>query len=147
MTEEERAWLLTELKQQERPVYDSEGVRWVKCRYCGQVVSENECWTYGGIGTVNLGECKSCGVKLPEKKISKKNDEYAKLKRMREDAADMIEKINDNRELWKIYGDIRFSRLIRELDERIEDLKNKEFYTLDAKEMRDIEEMFGEFGL
>lgn len=146
MTEAERARLLEELKQQERQVYDSEGVRWVKCRYCGQVLPANECLTYGGIGTVNLGECRSCGPVMPEKKRLK-NDEYAKLKRMRDAAVEMTEKINDNRELWNIYGNVRFSRLIRELDERLEDLKNKEFYTLDAEEMRDIEEMFGEFGL
>lgn len=46
--------------QQNTPIRDSCGIRWIKCEICGQIFQESEFTSYGGMGHVNLGVCKSC---------------------------------------------------------------------------------------
>lgn len=50
------------LEQQHTPVLDIFGSRWVKCRFCGKAKNVEECWTYGGIGQMNIGECNQCFI-------------------------------------------------------------------------------------
>ena len=46
--------------QQETPVWDSEGNRWIKCELCGKIAKDNEFSFYGGADHINLGTCKEC---------------------------------------------------------------------------------------
>lgn len=46
--------------QQEKPIKDSFGNRWVKCTLCGRIGREDEFGIYGGSHTVNLGKCNKC---------------------------------------------------------------------------------------
>lgn len=48
------------LEQQESPVIDALGKRWIKCKYCGKIARDEEFVSYGGKGQVNLGICKEC---------------------------------------------------------------------------------------
>lgn len=48
------------MNQQDRPVRDAHGMRWIRCELCGEVKEEAEFVSYGGPGHVNLGECKNC---------------------------------------------------------------------------------------
>ena len=48
------------INQQESPVMDALGNRWVLCEYCGQVKEAAEFVTFGGRGRVNLGRCEEC---------------------------------------------------------------------------------------
>lgn len=41
-------------------IRDSNGNRWVKCKFCGKIAIEKEFTTYGGIGTINIGTCYDC---------------------------------------------------------------------------------------
>lgn len=45
--------------QQETPVKDVEGNRWLKCEICGKIGKSTEFLKYGG-NTVNLGICRGC---------------------------------------------------------------------------------------
>ncbi len=49
--------------QQEKPIRDHTGRRWIKCEKCGEIKPEAEFITYGGAGRVNLGTCKACWEK------------------------------------------------------------------------------------
>lgn len=51
--------------QQETPVRDADGNRWVKCEFCGKIAMESEFNSYGGIGHVNIGTCKECSANNP----------------------------------------------------------------------------------
>lgn len=46
--------------QQETQVRDVDGNRWIKCEFCGKIAKENEFVSYGGVGHINLGNCKEC---------------------------------------------------------------------------------------
>ncbi len=46
--------------QQERPVLDALGNRWVRCEFCGEVKEVAEFVSFGGRGRVNLGRCQGC---------------------------------------------------------------------------------------
>ena len=48
------------MSQQDKPVRDEQGIRWIRCEICGEVKEEAEFASYGGLGHVNLGECKRC---------------------------------------------------------------------------------------
>lgn len=48
------------IDQQEQPVLDGMGRRWVRCEYCGQVKEEGEFVSFGGRNRVNLGRCEVC---------------------------------------------------------------------------------------
>ena len=63
--EEFKQNLETKLSQQEAPVKDAEGNRWIKCRSCGKAAKDSEFVSYGGIGHINLGICKECAAKDP----------------------------------------------------------------------------------
>lgn len=46
--------------QQETPVWDSVGNRWIKCELCGKIAKDSEFPFYGGADHINLGTCKEC---------------------------------------------------------------------------------------
>jgi hypothetical protein len=48
------------MNQQERPVLDSWGERWIRCEFCGEVKEVSEFVSFGGRGRVNLGRCQGC---------------------------------------------------------------------------------------
>lgn len=49
-----------EFTQQQTPIRDGAGNRWIKCEYCGRIDKESEFSSYGGANHVNLGTCKKC---------------------------------------------------------------------------------------
>lgn len=55
-----RLSVLAAMEQQERPVMDAAGNRWVRCEYCGEVKEVAEFVSFGGRGHVNLGRCQEC---------------------------------------------------------------------------------------
>ncbi len=61
--------LSSSLNQQETPVKDADGNRWIKCEFCGKIAVEAEFSSYGGAGHVNLGTCKECSANNPEVKV------------------------------------------------------------------------------
>lgn len=46
--------------QQETPIKDSSGRRWVQCEICHEIKEESEFSYYGGMNQVNLGKCSKC---------------------------------------------------------------------------------------
>lgn len=46
--------------QQQTPVRDGDGNRWIKCEICGLIAKEGEFPSYGGKNHVNLGLCREC---------------------------------------------------------------------------------------
>ena len=46
--------------QQETPIRDSSGRRWVQCEICHEIKEDNEFSSYGGMNHVNLGKCSKC---------------------------------------------------------------------------------------
>lgn len=57
--EEEIKQKINDPKFHDRIIYDSHGIRWVKCKKCGKIASEKEFYSYGG-ENVNLGKCYDC---------------------------------------------------------------------------------------
>lgn len=49
--------------QQEMPIRDSKGERWVKCEICGKILPSDKFVVYGGMNRVNLGTCEDCSKK------------------------------------------------------------------------------------
>ena len=47
-------------KQQDTPIRDAFGNRWIKCEFCGEIAKEEKFVSYGGAGHINLGTCKQC---------------------------------------------------------------------------------------
>ncbi|MCD8006731.1 MAG: UvrD-helicase domain-containing protein [Oscillospiraceae bacterium] len=43
-----------------KPVWDSHGDRWIKCKCCGDIKRATDFSTYGGFDGVNLGVCREC---------------------------------------------------------------------------------------
>lgn len=58
--ESRRQTVLPYIDQQERPVLDAQGERWIRCEFCGQVKEVAEFVSFGGRGRVNLGRCQEC---------------------------------------------------------------------------------------
>lgn len=58
--EEDFKRIVERLNQQEEPVRDSDGNRWIICEYCGKIAKESEFSFYGGSEHLNLGTCKEC---------------------------------------------------------------------------------------
>lgn len=58
-----RRFILEAMNQQERPVLDAAGNRWVRCEFCGEVKEVSEFVSFGGRGRVNLGRCQNCKEK------------------------------------------------------------------------------------
>ena len=52
--------ILQYMDQQERPVLDAWGERWIRCEFCGEVKEVAEFVSFGGRGRVNLGRCQEC---------------------------------------------------------------------------------------
>ena len=46
--------------QQETPIRDSSGRRWVQCEICHEIKEDSEFSSYGGMNHVNLGKCSKC---------------------------------------------------------------------------------------
>lgn len=46
--------------QQDEPIYDSSGKRWIKCEKCGKIKLAEQFCDYGGKNRVNTGECYDC---------------------------------------------------------------------------------------
>jgi hypothetical protein len=46
--------------QQDTPIRDSTGLRWVECELCGEIKDETEFSSYGGSNHANLGICSKC---------------------------------------------------------------------------------------
>ena len=46
--------------QQDTPIYDSSGERWVQCEICGEIKPLSKFWSCGGKNHINLGKCYSC---------------------------------------------------------------------------------------
>ena len=58
--ETERSLILHAINQQEQPVIDAMGKRWVRCEFCKEVKEVAEFVSFGGRGRVNLGRCQNC---------------------------------------------------------------------------------------
>lgn len=52
--------IMQQIEKQDVPARDEQGVRWVRCEYCGKIAPESDYVIYGGIGHVNLGTCRDC---------------------------------------------------------------------------------------
>ncbi len=67
------------LNQQETPVRDTYGNRWIRCEYCGKIAKESEFSSYRGAKGVhmNLGTCKECAANNPAAKPSYRSEESA----------------------------------------------------------------------
>ena len=55
--------IMSIIDQQERQARDSTGVRWIRCERCGEVDTEDNFYSYGGTGHINLGVCNKCDKK------------------------------------------------------------------------------------
>ena len=54
-------------KQQDTPIRDAFGNRWIKCEFCGEIAKEEKFVSYGGAGHINLRTCKQCAkIKVSE---------------------------------------------------------------------------------
>ena len=56
-------------EQQETPIKDSDGNRWVKCEFCGKIAMDREFSSYGGKNHVNLGTCIECSRNNPDAEV------------------------------------------------------------------------------
>ena len=63
--EDFRSNMALALAQQQTPVFDSKGNRWIRCEFCGKIAVDSEFASYGGEGRVNLGTCKECSENNP----------------------------------------------------------------------------------
>ncbi len=52
-----------EFVQQEKPIYDSFGNRWIQCEICGEIKTDTGFRWYGGKNKINLGLCHICAEK------------------------------------------------------------------------------------
>lgn len=50
----------------DRQVLDENGVRWVRCEFCGKAGPYTDFSSYGGAGRINLGTCNECQNNNPE---------------------------------------------------------------------------------
>lgn len=71
------------LEQQETPVRDSDGNRWVRCEFCGKIATDAAFSSYGGAGHVNLGTCKECSDNNPA--VKKTREEEIRISRIKYD--------------------------------------------------------------
>lgn len=60
------------IDQQNKPVVDSKGVRWIRCEFCKKIATDSEFTSYGGANHINLGTCKACRANNPKAQISRK---------------------------------------------------------------------------
>lgn len=58
--EQRREQIYDKINQQQHQVYDSLGIRWIKCEICGAVETSDKFNMYGGINHINLGVCSNC---------------------------------------------------------------------------------------
>lgn len=66
--------------QQDKPIRDAAGIRWIKCKYCRKIAKESEFVSYGGAGMVNLGTCYDCRGKHNEEHETSQQQEPEKKK-------------------------------------------------------------------
>lgn len=50
--------------QQENPIRDHLGRRWIQCEICEKIKLESEFSVYGGLHKINLGKCRDCCLQL-----------------------------------------------------------------------------------
>lgn len=77
--------MASNFEQQETPVRDADGNRWIKCEFCGKIAMESEFLSYGGKGHINLGTCRECSANNPMVKqvqIEKQRDVEKKTNSM-----------------------------------------------------------------
>lgn len=67
--EEFKKNLNSNFSQQQTPIRDADGNRWIKCEFCGLIAKESEFSLYGGMNRVNLGTCKSCSFKREAQRV------------------------------------------------------------------------------
>lgn len=72
VSEEEYERIINSLTQQYEQVRDVYDRRWIKCKICGECKPSEEFISYGGIGTMNLGECRFCHVMKITREIFEK---------------------------------------------------------------------------
>lgn len=78
--EEFRKNLEAGLEQQETPVRDADGNRWIRCEFCGKIAIDAAFSSYGGAGHVNLGTCKECSDNNPA--VKKTREEEIRIRRI-----------------------------------------------------------------
>lgn len=66
-TDNER-YVMEHIDQQEKRVIDNNGIRWIKCEFCGRVAPDSDFSIYGGPKHINLGTCKACKENNPKAK-------------------------------------------------------------------------------
>lgn len=75
------------LEQQEYPVKDGAGNRWIKCEFCGKIAKDTEFLTYGGLGHVNLGICKECHANNTDVKKGLLSKKESKIDEQKDDSS------------------------------------------------------------
>lgn len=55
-----------DFENKDTPIRDENGKRWFKCKHCGKIERESEFGSCGGIGSVNMGNCKECEKNNPD---------------------------------------------------------------------------------
>ncbi|OQC11879.1 MAG: DNA topoisomerase I [Firmicutes bacterium ADurb.Bin080] len=65
--------------QQDTPVIDSQGNRWLKCKDCGKIKKEKDFLSWGGKNSINLGKCKECYNNPEEKTVE--NIQFESIKK------------------------------------------------------------------
>ncbi len=71
--------------QQEKQVLDGEGVRWIKCEFCGKIAKVDEFSSYGGENHINLGICYECQKNNPLVEQKQEEEMKALLKKKNPD--------------------------------------------------------------
>lgn len=60
--------IMQQIEKQDVQARDAQGVRWVKCEYCGKIAPEADFVIYGGRNRINLGTCRQCMRDNPKAK-------------------------------------------------------------------------------
>ncbi len=62
------------LKQQKKPVVDSNGDRWFQCEFCGKIGKNELFVSYGGPNRMNIGICYECARNNPKAQVKPPED-------------------------------------------------------------------------
>ena len=60
--------VMQQIEKQDVQARDAQGVRWVRCEYCGKIATEADFVIYGGRNRMNLGTCRQCMRDNPKAK-------------------------------------------------------------------------------
>lgn len=61
-------------EEQKTQIRDSYGRRWIKCKYCNKIGTDEAFVSYGGSKEVNLGTCYDCKHLVPEPQLKNSNN-------------------------------------------------------------------------